>query len=335
MKFSAPPSTFAPSRLAAAPRKTSISSAGPGSQAPPHRTRRPGSPASRPAAPAARARSGSVAAPSRGSGSGAGRCRRRTPAPPRRGSRQRVGQGGAASSAVGSRCGRSGPRRRGGAEPRGGGVALDHHRIKHDHRAGGGGLRQGTRRVKGENAAVPSSEICRVVRLWAMGCNRCIRSGYCRHGGRQNVGDRLAKACGDARRDEPCAHRKINRTHGDLKWKMSPRGAHHCRRARGPGPAAGASRAAELAFRRAAWQARKRRRRHGQERPLPRPFADLWLMPHRPFLLAAAAWAAVAILWWQWGAALGLALPVLAPPPCGTRMRCWPAWAARRRRAIC
>lgn len=76
------------------------------------------------------------------------------------------------------------------------------------------------------------------------------------------------------------------------------------------GTAAGAGKAAELAFRRAAWQARKRRR-HGQERPLPRPFADLWLMPHRPFLLAAAAWAAVAILWWQWGAALGLAPPVL------------------------
>lgn len=39
--------------------------------------------------------------------------------------------------------------------------------------------------------------------------------------------------------------------------------------------------------------------------------ADLWLLPHRPFLAAAALWAGLAVLWWQWGAQVGLGVPVL------------------------
>jgi len=44
---------------------------------------------------------------------------------------------------------------------------------------------------------------------------------------------------------------------------------------------------------------------------LRRPLAGLWLMPHRPFLLAAAVWAAGAVLWWQWGSPPALGSPAL------------------------
>lgn len=45
-----------------------------------------------------------------------------------------------------------------------------------------------------------------------------------------------------------------------------------------------------------------------------RRLADLWLMPHRPFLLAAGTWAMLAILWWQWGLAAGFGPPALGTP---------------------
>ncbi|ULB09710.1 NnrS family protein [Cereibacter azotoformans] len=38
---------------------------------------------------------------------------------------------------------------------------------------------------------------------------------------------------------------------------------------------------------------------------------DLWLAPHRPLFLGAGLWALAALVWWQWGEALGLAAPVL------------------------
>lgn len=37
----------------------------------------------------------------------------------------------------------------------------------------------------------------------------------------------------------------------------------------------------------------------------------LWLAPHRPLFLAAGSWALIALIWWQWGAALGLSAPEL------------------------
>ncbi|ABN76575.1 NnrS family protein [Cereibacter sphaeroides] len=37
----------------------------------------------------------------------------------------------------------------------------------------------------------------------------------------------------------------------------------------------------------------------------------LWLAPHRPLFLAAGSWALIALIWWQWGAALGLPAPEL------------------------
>ncbi|MBW7920622.1 MAG: NnrS family protein [Rubellimicrobium sp.] len=49
----------------------------------------------------------------------------------------------------------------------------------------------------------------------------------------------------------------------------------------------------------------------GAPGPQARRCGNLWLQPHRPFLLAAALWAVLAVLWWQWGARVGLAPPVL------------------------
>lgn len=37
----------------------------------------------------------------------------------------------------------------------------------------------------------------------------------------------------------------------------------------------------------------------------------LWLAPHRPLFLAAGSWALIALIWWQWGSALGLSAPEL------------------------
>ncbi|NCU19544.1 NnrS family protein [Candidatus Falkowbacteria bacterium] len=48
--------------------------------------------------------------------------------------------------------------------------------------------------------------------------------------------------------------------------------------------------------------------------PTPAQLSDLWLAPHRPLFLAAGCWAFLAVLWWQWGAGLGLAPPSLGTP---------------------
>lgn len=39
--------------------------------------------------------------------------------------------------------------------------------------------------------------------------------------------------------------------------------------------------------------------------------ASIWHAPHRPLFLAAGIWALLALIWWHWGEAMGVAAPVL------------------------